>query len=124
VKIIFSDHKDHQISIYITAARRFTPARRQEACVFCGNILPQGDQSMKFSSLLLASVFALSTMANAEDAAPEYGTLVDDDVSDIRVECIEEGIASDLDDSQMSAYVEQCVNDKVAARKKKTDSQG
>lgn len=78
---------------------------------------------MKFSSLLLASVFALSTMANAEDAAPEYGTMTDD-VSDIRVECIEEGIASDLDDSQMSAYVEQCVNDKVAARKKKTDSKG
>ena len=79
---------------------------------------------MKFSSLLLASVLALSTTANAEDSAPAHDVLTDDELADIRVECVEDGITSDLEDDQMNAFVEQCMKDKVAARGKNKDSQG
>jgi len=75
---------------------------------------------MNYSSIILASVFALAATAQAADDNNSTG----DEVSDIQVECITTAVADDLDDSQMDAFVDQCVNSELAARQKPKNSQG
>jgi len=67
---------------------------------------------MNYSNIILASVFTLAAAAQAADD----NNLSEDEVTDLRVECIATGIADELDDSQMSIFVEQCVNNELAAR--------
>ena len=75
---------------------------------------------MKCSNLILAACFALAGSAQAADSSQ----LTDDELTDIKVECIVSGIADETDDSQMDAFVEKCVKDGVAARQKFKGQQG
>ncbi len=75
---------------------------------------------MKYSSIILASLLALAGTAQAT----EDNQLTEDEVADIRVECITNGIADELDGDQMEAFVEQCFKDGVAARTKSKQTQG
>jgi len=75
---------------------------------------------MNYCTITLASFLALAGTAQAADSSQ----LTEDEVSDIRLDCISTGIADELDDSQMEAFIEQCVNDGLAARQKPKDKQG
>ena len=75
---------------------------------------------MKYSTILLASMIALAGTA----LATENGQLTEDEITDIRVECISNGIADELEQDQMQAFVEQCVQDGVAARVRFKQAQG
>ena len=75
---------------------------------------------MKYSIIILASLFALAGTAQAT----EDSQLTEDEITDIRVECIASGIADELEDDQMQAFVEQCLQDGLAARIKFKQAQG
>ncbi len=80
---------------------------------------------MKFSSFLIASVLALSTMAQAaEEVSSEDAALSEDEMTDLQVECVEQGIAAEVEDDQMDAFVDQCVNENLASRKTSKDKKG
>lgn len=67
---------------------------------------------MKYSNIILASFLALAGTAQATgDNQP-----TEDEMAEIRAECIAAGIADEQEDSQMDAFVEQCVQDALAAR--------
>ena len=57
---------------------------------------------MKYCIIILASHFALAGTAQAT----EDSQLTEDEITDIRVECIANGIADELEDAQMRAFVE------------------
>lgn len=67
---------------------------------------------MKYCNIILASFLALAGTAQAADD----NQLTEDEIADIRAECIAAGIADEQEDSQMDAFVEQCVKDALAAR--------
>jgi hypothetical protein len=79
-----------------------------------------GDRKMNYSSIILASFLALAGTAQATDNSQ----FTEDEISDVRLDCISMGISDELDDSQMETFVEQCVNDELAARQKSRDTQG
>ena len=80
---------------------------------------------MKLISLLLASAFAASTLVQAADVnESEYSGLTEEEISDIRVEGIEQGISSELDGDQMDEFVEKCVKAELAVRENNRDGQG
>ena len=66
------------------------------------------------SIIALATVFALAGTAQAADNSQ----LSEDEVTDIRVECISTGIADELDDGQMKAFTEECTQQEIAARQR------
>ena len=68
---------------------------------------------MKHSMIVFAAAFLLSGLAQAE----EVGTVTADEESDIRVECIRSAIADEVEDEQMKAVVEECVQELLAGRK-------
>ena len=67
---------------------------------------------MKYSNIIMAALLALTGTA----PAAESSQLTDDEITDVRVECISAGIADEVDDSQMDAFVDTCVKDGLAAR--------
>lgn len=75
---------------------------------------------MNYSNIILASFLALTGTALAASNNP----LTEDEISDIRVECIVTGIADEEDDSQMDAFVDKCVQEGLAARQKFKGQQG
>ena len=80
---------------------------------------------MKSISLLLASAFAASALVQAADVnESEFSGLTEDEISDIRVECIEQAISSELDGDQMDEIVEKCVKAELAVRENNRDRQG
>jgi hypothetical protein len=66
------------------------------------------------SIIALATVIALAGTAQAADNSQ----LSEDEVTDIRVECISTGIADELDDGQMKAFTEECTQQGIAARQR------
>ena len=66
---------------------------------------------MKYSNVVCASAFALAGVAHATSDNTVTGSME----SDYKVECIEAGIADELPDDQMDAFVAQCLQDKLAA---------
>ena len=68
----------------------------------------------KYRSILLASLVALSGTAQASGNSQ----LSDDEITDIRVECISAGIADEVEDDQLNGFVEQCVSDGILARQR------
>ncbi len=75
---------------------------------------------MKYSSIILATFLTLAGSAQATASSQ----LTEDEVTDIKVECIAAGIADEVDNSQMDAFVDTCVKDGVAARQKFKGQQG
>jgi hypothetical protein len=70
---------------------------------------------MNYHSIVaLAAVIALAGTAQAaDDSQPS-----EDEITDIRVECISTGIADELDDGQMEAFTEECTRQAIAARQR------
>ena len=66
------------------------------------------------SIIALATVIALAGTAQAADNSQ----LSEDEVTDIRVECISAGIADELDDDQIEAFTEECTQQETAARQR------
>ncbi|TNF98369.1 MAG: hypothetical protein EP297_08285 [Gammaproteobacteria bacterium] len=80
---------------------------------------------MKITTLLLTSAFAASALVQAADVnESEFSRLTEDEISDIRVECIELGVSSELDGDQMDEFVEKCVKAELAIRENNRDGQG
>jgi hypothetical protein len=75
---------------------------------------------MNYGNIILASLLALAGTAHAADSVQ----LTDDEITDVRVECISAGIADEVDDSLMGAFVDTCVKDGLAARQKFKGQQG
>lgn len=71
---------------------------------------------MKFRHMLIAYLFAFSGLTQAAEIE---GVSVEE-VTDIRVECIQDAIADELEDEQMELYVKACVEERIAVRQKST----
>jgi hypothetical protein len=70
---------------------------------------------MNYHSIIaLATVIVLAGTAQAT----EDSQLSEEEITNIRVECISTGIADELDDDQMEAFTEECTQQETAARQR------
>ncbi|MEZ5541860.1 MAG: hypothetical protein R3F42_07440 [Pseudomonadota bacterium] len=75
---------------------------------------------MKFSTMLFAAAL---TTAGASQAAVVQATTDPRDVDD-KVDCISDFIASELDAAKHDAYIEECMQAKVAKRAGQSNKKG
>lgn len=68
---------------------------------------------MKYSSLFMVSALAFSGLTQAA-----AGWVSQEEETDLRMECIENAIAEELENDQMDSYVNACFEEQVAARQK------
>ena len=71
---------------------------------------------MKYQSLMFATALAFSGMANATD---NDNTVSRDEMTNYQVECLESALGEELDGNQKDAFVQECVQQKLAKTKAK-----
>lgn len=75
---------------------------------------------MKYGYLVFTSAFALAGVAQAASD----DTVSSNERSDYKVECIEQAIADETPDDQKAAFVEQCLQEKLAATRNARQKKG
>lgn len=71
---------------------------------------------MKITHYIVALLLTVPFNLWAVEEEPASGGLSEDQISDIRSECISDAVAEDLEDDQKDAFVENCVNDSLRAK--------
>jgi len=73
---------------------------------------------MKYQSLIFATALAFSGMASATD---DDNTVSRDEMTNYQVECLESALSEELDGNQKDAFVQECVQQKLAGKTKAKD---
>jgi hypothetical protein len=73
---------------------------------------------MKYQSLMFATALAFSGLASATE---DDITVSSDEMTNYQVECLESALGEDLDGSQKDAFVQECVQQKLASKTKAKD---
>jgi hypothetical protein len=72
---------------------------------------------MKYQSMMFATALAISGLAGAADDS----SVSKDEITDYQMECIEAAFADELTGDQKDAFVNDCVQKKLAAKAKAKD---
>jgi hypothetical protein len=73
---------------------------------------------MKYQSMIFATAIAFSGLASAAD---DGITASKDEMTNYQVECIESAFNEELDGNQKDAFVQECVQQKLASKTKAKD---